>query len=186
MARLLFRAQVRNRRSSALALALLLAVAGCRRKETVNVKQTDEEGPRMASVVHTSDPQSDTQLVAGFYAIEQNSWRWTAQRFSVVLRPPAGAAERGATLNMQLTVPDAVISRLKTISVSGNIGATQLSPETYTEQGPYTYTRDIPASLLNGEALRIDFKLDKSLPPGTGGDQRELGVIVSSVGLEAK
>jgi len=40
--------------------------------------------------------------------------------------------------------------------------------------------------LLNEEALRIDFKLDKSLPPGTGGDQRELGVIVSSVGLEAK
>ena len=169
-----------------MALALLLAVAGCRRKETVSVQQTDEEGPRMASVVHTGDPQSDTQLVVGFYAIEQNSWRWTAQRFSVVLRPPAGAAERGATLNMQLSVPDAVISRLKTISVSGNIGATQLSPETYTQQGPYTYTRDIPASLLNGEALRIDFKLDKSLPPGTGGDQRELGVIVSSVGLEAK
>jgi hypothetical protein len=184
MARLFFRAQARNRRSSALALALLLAVAGCKRKETVNV--SDDEGPRMASVVHTGDPQSDTQLVQGFYAIEQNSWRWTAQRFSVVLRPPPGAAERGATLNMQLSVPDAVMSRLKTISVSGNIGATQLSPETYTEQGPYTYSRDVPDNLLNAEALRIDFKLDKSLPPGTGGDQRELGVIVSSVGLEAK
>lgn len=185
MARLLFRAQVRNRRSSVLALAVLLVIAGCKRKENVNV--SDDEGPpRIASVVHTGDPQSDTQLVAGFYPIEQNSWRWTAQRFSVVLRPPPGSAERGATLNMQLAVPDAVISKLKTISVLGNIGATQLSPETYTEQGPYTYTRDIPASLLNAEALRVDFKLDKSLPPGTGGDQRELGVIVSSVGLEAK
>jgi hypothetical protein len=184
MARLLFRAQAGNRRSSALALALLLVVTGCRRKQTVNV--SDDEGPRMASVVHTGDPQSDTQLVQGFYAIEQNSWRWTAQQFSVVLRPPAGAAERGATLNMQLAVPDAVISRLKAISVSGNIGATQLSQETYTQQGPYTYTRDIPASLLTAEALRIDFRLDKSLPPGTGGDQRELGLIVSSVGLEAK
>jgi hypothetical protein len=185
MARLFFRAQVRNRRSSALALVLLLAIAGCKRKDTVNV-QNDDEAPRIASVVHTGDPSSDTQLVAGFYSVEQNSWRWTAQRFSVVLRPPAGAAERGATLNMQLSVPEGVISRLKTISISGNIGATQLSPETYTEQGPYTYTRDIPASLLNGEALRVDFKLDKALPPGTGGDQRELGVIVSSVGLEAK
>ena len=75
---------------------------------------------------------------------------------------------------------------LKAISVSGNIGATQLSQETYTQHGPYTYTRDIPASLLTAEALRIDFRLDKSLPPGTGGDQRELGLIVSSVGLEAK
>jgi hypothetical protein len=184
MIRLIFRARSGNRKSSALALALLVAMTGCKRKESVNV--ADDEGPRMAAIVHTGDPQSDTQLVQGFYAIEQNSWRWTAQRFSVVLRPPAGAGERGATLNMQLAVPDAIISRLKTISVSGNIGATQLAPETYTQQGPYTYTRDIPASLLNAEALRIDFKLDKSLPPGTGGDQRELGVIVSSVDLEAK
>ena len=184
MVRLIFRARAHRWRSSALALVLLLAVIGCKRKENVNV--SDDEGPRMASAVHTGDPQSDTQLVQGFYAIEQNSWRWTAQRFSVVLRPPAGAAERGATLSMQFAVPEPVISRLKTISISGNIGATQLSPETYTQPGSYTYTRDIPASLLNAEALRVDFKLDKSLPPGTGGDQRELGVIVSSVGLEAK
>jgi hypothetical protein len=185
MSLLFLRGQARTRRSYVLALALLLAVVGCKRKETVNV-QTEDEAPRMASVVHTGDPQSDPQLVTGFYAIEQNSWRWTAQRFSVVLRPPAGGVERGATLNMQLAVPDAVISRLKTISISGNIGPTQLSPETYTEQGSYTYTRDIPAKLLAGDGLRVDFKLDKSLPPGTGGDQRELGVIVSSVGLEAK
>jgi hypothetical protein len=185
MARRFFRGQAGNRRSSVLVLALLLTAGGCKRKETVNVQQ-DDEAPRIASVVHTGDPQSDPQLVTGFYAIEQNSWRWTAQRFSVVLRPPAGAAERGATLTMQLAVPDAVISRLKTVSLSGNIGATSLSAETYTEQGPYIYTRDIPAKLLTGDGLRVDFKLDKSLPPGTGGDQRELGVIVSSVGLEAK
>src|SRR6516162_1251471 len=124
MIRLIFRTRAGNKRSSALALALLLAVTGCKRKESTNV--SDDEGPRMASVVHTGDPQSDPQLVQGFYAIEQNSWRWTAQRFSVVLRPPAGAGERGATLNMQLAVPDVVISRLKTISLSGNIGTTQL------------------------------------------------------------
>lgn len=168
------------------ALVLLVTVAGCKRKETVKVQQTDEEGPRMASVVHTQDPQSDTQLVAGFYAIEQSSWRWTAQKFSVVLRPPAGGAERGATLTMQLAVPDPVIAKLKTVSLSGNIGATQLSPESYTQPGQFTYTRDVAANLLTGEALRIDFALDKSLPPGTNGDQRELGVVVLSVGLEAK
>lgn len=168
------------------ALALLAALAGCKKKETVAVGKTDEEGPRMASIVHTGDPQSDTQLVTGFYSIEQNAWRWTAQRFSVVLRPPAGGAQRGATLTMQFAVPDAIISKLKTVSLSGTIGATPLSPESYTQAGPYTYTRDIPPNLLNVEALRIDFQLDRALPPGTNGDQRELGVIVSSVGLEAK
>ena len=117
MALLFFRGQAGKRRCSVLVLALLLAAVGCKRKEAVNV-QTDDEAPRIASVIHTGDPQSDPQLVTGFYAIEQNSWRWTAQRFSVVLRPPAGGGERGATLNMQLDVPDAVISRLKTISLS--------------------------------------------------------------------
>jgi hypothetical protein len=174
------------RQSAALALVLLLTLAACKRKETVPVGKTDEEGPRMASIIHTGDPQSETQLVTGFYDIEEHAWRWTAQRFSVVLRPPAGGAERGATLTVQLAVPDAVLSKLKTISLSGTIGQTPLSPETYTQSGPFTYTRDIPASVLNAEAVRIDFQLDKALPPGTGGDRRELGVIVSSVGLEAK
>jgi hypothetical protein len=169
-----------------LILLIAFTLASCKRKETVAVGKTAEEAPRMASIVHTGDPQSDTQLVTGFYDIEEHAWRWTAQRFSVVLRPPAGGAQRGATLSLQFAVPDAVINKLKTISLSGTIGATPLSPETYTQSGPYTYTRDVPASLLNAEAVRVDFALDKSLPPGTAGDQRELGVIVSSVGLEAK
>lgn len=174
-----------NRRAAALLLVLILGAAGCKRKETVKVAQTDEEGPRMASTVHTGDPKSETQLVNGFYGIEQNAWRWTAQRFSVVLRPPADAAQRGATLNVQLTVPEATLAKLKTISLSANIGGTPLSPETYTQPGPYTYTRDVPAGLLGSEAVRIDFQTDKALPP-TGVDARELGVIVGSVGLDAK
>ncbi len=176
---------LRKRRGAALLLLAMVAFAACKRKETVKVQQTDEEGPRMASTVHAGDPKSETQLVNGFYAIEQNAWRWTAQRFSVVLRPPAGGAQRGATLNLQLTVPDAVIAKLKTVSLSATVGGTMLSPETYTQSGSFTYTRDVPPNLLGSEAVRIDFQLDKALPPGSA-DARELGVIVASVGLDAK
>ena len=165
--------------------AIILLTPACKRK-TVKVQVAEDEGPTMASIVHTGDPKSDPQLVSGFYSIEDHAWRWTAQRFSVVLRPPAGAAERGATLNVGLAFPDAVASKLKTVSLSGNIGATALPPETYTQPGTYTYTREVPANALAGEAVRVDFQLDKAIPPGTGGDQRELGLIVSSVGLEAK
>jgi hypothetical protein len=175
----------RKQRAAALLLILAFGIAGCKRKETVKVEQTDEEGPRMASTVHTGDPKSETQLVNGFYGIEQGAWRWTAQRFSVVLRPPPGGAQKGATLNVQLTIPDATISKLKTVALSANIGNTPLSPETYTQPGAYTYTRDVPASLLGSEAVRIDFQTDKALPP-TGADARELGLIVGSVGLDAK
>ncbi len=161
------------------------ALAGCKRKDTVAVEKTDE-GPHMASIIHTGDPQSDPQLVTGFYDIEEHSWRWTAQRFAVVLHPPEGGAQRGATLTVQFAIPDAVINKLKTISLSGMIGSTPLSPETYTQPGPYMYTRDVPANLLSADAVRVDFQLDKALPAGTNGDRRELGIIVSSVGLEAK
>lgn len=174
-----------KQQAAAVLLMTLLGLAGCKRKETVNVQQTDEEGPRMASIVHTADPKLETQLITGFYGIEQNAWRWTAPRFSVVLRPPPGAPEKGATLNLQLAVPDPVIAKLKTISLSAIIGNTPLPPETYTQPGQYTYTRDIPSSLLTGEAVRIDFQTDKSLPP-SGADQRELAIIVGSVGLDAK
>jgi hypothetical protein len=172
---------------AALALVLAFSFTACKRTQpAVKVGTTDEEGPQMASIVHTADPQSDTQLVTGFYNIEEHAWRWTSQKFSVVLKPPAGGAQRGATLTMQCAIPDAVIAKLKTVSLTGTIGATELAPETYTQSGPYTYTRDIPANLLNADAVRIDFQLEKALPPGTNGDQRELGIIVSSVGLEAK
>jgi hypothetical protein len=178
----------RSRSRIELALLLLVTVAafaGCKRKETVKVEKTEDEAPQMASIVNTGNSQSDTQLVTGFYEIEEHAWRWTAQRFSVVLRPPAGSAERGATLTMMFSVPEPVISKLKTVSLSATIGATPLSPETYTQAGPYTYTRDIPAKALAADAVRVDFQLDKALPPANG-DQRQLGVIVSSIGLEAK
>jgi hypothetical protein len=175
-----------SRRGAAFVAVLALALAGCKKKEPVKVQQAEDDVPRMASIVHTGDPQSDTQLVTGFYTIEDHAWRWTAQHFSVVLRPPAGSAQRGATLNVQLSVPQPVLAKLKTMALSAAVGGTMLSPETYTQAGPYTYTRDVPANLLTGDAVRVDFQLDKAIPPGTSGDQRELGLIVSAVGLEAK
>ena len=170
---------------SLLILFLASAAAGCKRAEPVKVEQADEEGPRMASTVHTGDPKSESQLVNGFYGIEQNSWRWTGQRFSVVLRPPAGAAQRGASLVVNLSVPDPVIAKLKTISLSGGIGGTSLAPETYTQPGPYVYKRDIAPAALNSETVRVDFQLDKVMQP-SGGDLRELGIVVTSVGLEPR
>lgn len=180
-------AHVWNRRAAAAAALLVaaLTLSACKRKQTVKVEQPDEEVPRLSSTVHTGDPKAETQLVNGFYGIEQNSWRWTAQQFSVVLRPPAGAAQKGATLNLQLAVSDATIGQLKTISLSASAGGTALPPETYTQAGAFTYTRDVPASPLSGDSVKIDFQLDKALPPN-GPDRRDLGLIVSSIALDAK
>ena len=177
-----------SRRSVTLAAVAALALTGCKRSDPVKVSETETETPPLASLIHTGDPHSETQLVTGFYPIEEHSWRWTAQHFSVVLRPPAGSAERGAALSLQLNVPEPVLAKLKTVSLSAAIGGVTLPPETYSKPGPYTYTRDVPSNALkaNKDAVRVDFELDKAIPPSAGGDQRELGVIVAAVGLDTK
>ena len=168
-----------------LALALAFAPLSCKRAKTVHVEQTEEEGPRLASVVHFSDPKVEPQLVTGFYSVEGNAWRWTAKQFAVVLRVPAGSAQRGAALDLALTVPQVVIDKLKSVTLSAKVDGHELPPETYTTSGQFDYKREIPPGTLAGNSARVEFQLDKAMPPANG-DLRELGVIARSVGLEAK
>lgn len=165
--------------------ALALAPMGCKQAKKVQVQQTVEEAPRMASLVRMGDPKVEAQLVNGFYGIEGNAWRWSARQFTVVLRPPFGASQRGGRLVLNLTVPPVVIEKLKNVSLTASIDGSPLPPESYTQAGPYTYKRDVPGNLLTADSVKVEFQLDKSLPP-TGTDQRELGVVVNSVALEAK
>jgi len=86
---------------------------------------------------------------------------------------------------MKLAVPDAVIEKLTSVQLSASMQGYKLEPQIYTKAGQYTYTRDVPADKLQSDAVRIDFALDHALPP-TGTDVRQLGIIVSEVGLVAK
>ncbi len=167
------------------ACALTLAIPACKREEKARRGATVEETPELASVVHVADPKAAFQLVRGFYGLEQNSWRWTMRQFSVVLRPPAGAAKNGATLQLKLSVPEPIIKRLGPVTLSASAGGAALQPEPLAEAGEYTYTRDVPASVLGGDSVTVDFALDKALSPGDV-DKRELGIIVITVGLEPK
>ncbi len=162
------------------ALALALGTSGCRKQDS-----GAEEPYRMQPAVRMSDPRAQMQLLSGFYGMEQGAWRWTKQRFSAVLRPPAGAAQKGATLTLRLTVPDVVISKLQSITLTGAVDGQALAPETYDRPGTYVYTRDVPAGLLTGESAKVDFQLDKVVPPNPP-DLRELGVVVLSIALNSK
>ena len=164
-----------------------VAAAGCNRnkRERVKVELTDESSSQIASIVHVADPRASVQLIKGFHDVEQNAWRWTMGKFSVTLRPPKGAAERGAALQLKFSVPDAVLEKLKTVTLTANVNGTAIPGETYSKAGDYTYARDVPATALNAEAVTVNFALDKFLTPGSV-DQRELGIVVASIGLEAK
>lgn len=160
-------------------------LAGCKRRDPVRVRETEEGPAILESVVHMADPKTDVQLIKGFHEVEQNSWRWTAGKFSVTLKAPPGAQEKGATLVARFTLPDPVIAKVKTTTLTAAAGGTQLGMATYSTAGEYNFTAAVPAALLAGNAVTVDFALSNYLSAGSV-DARELGVIASSIGLEPK
>jgi hypothetical protein len=169
-------------------MAACILTGACRGKHqrtTVENEEPAEATPRFASALKMNDPAAPTQLVKGFYGLESGTWRWTAGHFSVMLRSPLAAAQHGATLTFNLTVPDVVIQKLGSVTLSSSVGTAKLKSETYSKPGAYTFTADVPAEQLSKETVIVDFALDKALPPGAA-DQRELGIIATSVALESK
>ena len=162
---------------------MALAVS-CKTKDK-SAGQTEEEAPRMATMLTMSDPRAASQLLLGFYAIEQSGWRWTAGKFSVVLRPPRDAAQMGATLKFKFSIPQPLLDRVKSTTLTAYVGDTKLDPETYTKAGAYEYIKDVPAAALSSDSVKVDFALSKFLEAGAV-EGRELGVIAVAVGFEHK
>lgn len=184
----------RQHRFVALLSLTAIALAGCRGKHQRAVVQNEEPvdtTPRIASALRMSDTFASDQLLHGFYGVEGGAWRWTAGKFTVALRPPLASAQRGAMLTFAFSIPAVVIQKLHDLTLTASVGNTKLKSETYAKAGNGTFSADVPpgllspAALLNQDKLVVDFALDKSLPPSPA-DQRELGVIAVSVGLQGK
>lgn len=171
----------------ALAVALVVVESGCKRenKPAPAVVEQQTGAPVLVSTIHVADPRSKPQLVRGFHDVEADAWRWTMQKFSVVLRTPAGATQKGATLDFKFAIPAVSIARLKSLTLRGTVNGFALPPETYMQAGQFTYSQDVPPAALAGAAVTVDFALDKAMPPSSQ-DARQLGVIAQTVGLEPK
>ena len=162
--------------------ALLWAAPGCKKKSAGSSAQDPK---RIPIAVTMNDPRAAQQLVSGFYDIEENSWRWTSKQFVVELGTPAGAAGRGATLELRFAIPPVVIEKNQSVTLTAAVDGNVLPPETYTKAGDYIYKQDVPQSLLAKESVKVSFEVDKPFVPG-GADQRVLGVIATSASLVRK
>ena len=162
-----------------LSLVVAALLAGC--SWSSSEAPSPDQSSSAASVLQMADPQVVSQLLKGFHGVEQGSWRWTEKQFSVALKPPAPG--KPATLQLKLSLPDVLIKRLQSITLSATVNGVALPSETYTEAGAHVYAQSVPANALTGESVRVDFSLDKALGPDDS-DRRELGVVVSSVGLD--
>jgi hypothetical protein len=157
---------------AALAVLAGLLTAGCQKGRVQPV-----------SALPMDNPESARQLLGGFYGIE-STWRWTARDFSVVLSPPPGSERNGARLVVRVFIPPAHIEATGPVTLNAVVDGTALVPETFATGGPHTYLRSVPGDALYTNLARVDFCLDKTAPP-TKQDPRELGLVVTSIALEA-
>jgi hypothetical protein len=163
-----------------LLMLVALAPGGCRRKKKGRAR---EDG--LASVINVADPADSAQIVRGFSNVEADAWRWSTSKFSIVLRPPPGASQNGAKLELNFTLHDAVVGKLGPVTVSAVVNGTPVAPETFSQAGDFVYSHDVPASALASDVVTVEFSTDKALPP-TEKDKRELALIVKTIGLVAR
>lgn len=167
-----------------LALSLFVLTVACRRPDPIRLQPTIEEPPTLPGVIRMTDASTASQLLRGFYPVEQGAWRWTAPKFSVVLGSPPSASKNGAALVLKFSLIDPEIASLKRLTLSAKAGDAALAPETYSDSGQHEYRRDVPATAFTDTNINVNFALDKFLKLDQ--DERQLGLIVTSVALEAK
>lgn len=180
-----FVGSARRARVVLLAVVLVFTGAACKSGRSRVTVQNEEQPAekQLLSTIKMNDAAAAPQLLRGFYGVENNAWRWTSGKFSVLLRTPP-AAQNGATFTLGFSVPEGSISKLGKLKLTASVKGTQLASAEYSKPGAYMLTADVPASLLSGDTVTIDFELDKTMR--VEGDNRDLGLVAASISLTAK
>ncbi len=173
------------RRIAVLVLLAGVLAAGCKRKHHPNPSATIEEESELASSISVAEPRDASQLLSGFYNLEQNAWRWSMKKFAVTLAPPLNGALRGATLELQCSLPDVIAAKMLGVLVTPTVGAVKLAPVRIDKAGDQVLKFDVPIEPLKQEAIVVQFELDKAIGPDSA-DSRELGLVVSHIGFVSK
>lgn len=166
-----------------MAVTVFGGLAGCM-KSKKPAQYVEEGSTQLSSAINVGDPRAAIQLLRGFHDIENNAWRWTGPKFAVALRPPTTVPPEGVTLYMDYSIPEVFLQKVPQTTLNVSVNGKALDPETISKAGAGRLERPLPASVLQGDVVTVDFALDKYLEAGMV-DQRELGIIVSAVGLQS-
>jgi hypothetical protein len=119
-------------------------------------------------------PELLVRPVYGWFAPENNAWRWTAKNFGLELVPPAEGTLSEFALRIE--VPAALFEANDQVEVSCTIEGGLAGTLTCTRAETLEFRGRFPSSSTT-EPFRLDFKVKSGYVP-PGGDQRDLGVIV--------
>jgi hypothetical protein len=83
---------------------------------------------------------------------------------------------------MEYTVPELFLQKVPKTTLTIFVNGKALDSDVITKAGSATLERTVTTDLLKGDVVTVDFALDQFLAAGSV-DQRELGLIVSAIGL---
>lgn len=121
------------------------------------------------------------QLGMGFYSIEEGGWRWMAKEARLMLRAPESPK---AQFEVRLTLPKGQVSTQGAMSLSVLFNDKPFADTTYTVDGDYTFTKDVPPGLLTQAPVQVTLRWNKARPPNPNGDARELAAVIVGVGFK--
>lgn len=190
---------VRVTRHIALAAPLVACIFGCQKSKPeevaplvqptsapvtqVSVQASPPPAPTLpplASSIAVDNKAVGAQFISGVGLPAEGLWTWTlGNSFAVELGVPPDAKQKGGKLSAKLSIHDNMIKQNHSLTITPRIGETDLTPQTYSKGGLTEYAATVPATALQSDRVRIEFKLDKTFKPG----KDELGVMLFGVTL---
>jgi len=114
------------------------------------------------------------RAVHGWYAPENDAWRWTAKTFALEVVPPAEGTLSEFALRFQ--VPERLLAVEGRVRVTCTIEGSPAGAVTCAKAETLEFRGRFP-NLSTRRAIQLDFTVESGYTPA-GGDVRELGVIV--------
>jgi 2-polyprenyl-3-methyl-5-hydroxy-6-metoxy-1,4-benzoquinol methylase len=121
-----------------------------------------------------TDLDLDARLAEGWYG-QEGTCRWTAQKFSLVVRRPLHTRST-PELYFRFLLPEVILAARPSVTLSAVINGFKLPAHSYVTAGEHVYQEKIPHSAMR-EQIEITFQTDDVLRPAPP-DTRTLGIFV--------
>ncbi len=170
-----------------LAILLLLGLwlTGCGQppKEVRSAPQEPAAGRKpepQYSYTQMNDLRATPQLLSGWYPVEDGAWRWMGREAQVMLRAPENPP---AQFEVRLAIPRGHLAITGPLTLSVLFNNRPFAEQTYNSEGAFTFTKPVPPGTVSPGAVQVTLRVNKARPPGTGGDLRELGLVILGLGF---